>query len=555
MWGCPMAKRRVTVNDLLAGQVGLDLECADRVYLNGYVPTLQHPGQIVGFLTRHLGKPVPSPAVMDQIGQRFRHAVDTYTEANHIPVVRFGKGQRKVDVMRPLMRRAAAQARSQVVAVGIAQEYALVTDTHTTRSSSGAPWFTFTKAQRRVNSYYFYLWDKQMGGAFIKVCSFFPYPMKIWVNGHEWAKRQAAAAGLGFRELSNGFASCDDPAAVQGICDRFGPEPIRDFVERWWARLPLPLTDADRAAGYWWDLSMRQVEFSRTVVFTQPRHARTFFETLIADNLDLGRPDQIEVIFGRRIPRTRRPARRTAKRSTRPTRRTPEVFKTAVDRANQGVTVNIFYKHSRAKQYLKDGRAMRIETVVNDTTDLGVLRRLEHFDELSAKARAINHRIVEAERVGQGAVLASPAFERIAHPSVEDGRRAPALRFGDPRVQALAGALANTLTAATGITNRSLRALMPALLGGDTYTASQASYDLTRLRAKGLIHRLPGRNIYRITPDGQRFAVFYTKLHNRLLRPLLAADQPPAPLPLRQALHTIDRHIDDYLDLAGVCPG
>jgi hypothetical protein len=164
MWGCPMAKRRVTVNDLLAGQVGLDLECADRVYLNGYVPTLQHPGQIVGFLTRHLGKPIPSPAVMDQIGQRFRHAVDTYTEANHIPVVRFGKGQRKVDVMRPLMRRAAAQARSQVVAVGIAQEYALVTDTHTTRSSSGAPWFTFTKAQRRVNSYYFYLWDKQMGG-------------------------------------------------------------------------------------------------------------------------------------------------------------------------------------------------------------------------------------------------------------------------------------------------------------------------------------------------------------------------------------------------------
>jgi hypothetical protein len=231
------------------------------------------------------------------------------------------------------------------------------------------------------------------------------------------------------------------------------------------------------------------------------------------------------------------------------------VFKTVIDRANQGVTVNVFYKHSRAKQYLKDGRAMRVETVVNDTTDLGVLRRLEHFDELSAKARAINHRIVEAERVGQGAVLASPAFERIAHPSVEDGRRAPALRFGDPRVQALAGALAKTLTAAVGITNRSLRALMPALLGGGTYTASQASYDLTRLRAKGLIQRLPGRNVYQLTPAGQRFAVFYTKLHNRLLRPLMAADAPPAPLQLRQALLTIDRHIDDYLDLAGVCPG
>jgi hypothetical protein len=542
-----MAMRPVTVNDLLAGQVGLDIECADRVYLNGYVPNLQRPGQIVGFLTRHLGKPIPSPAVMDQIGQRFRHAVDTYTQANRIPVVRFGKGQRKVEVMRPLMRAAAAQARSQVVAVGIAQEYALVSDARTSRSPSGAPWFTFAKAQRRVSAYYFYLWDTQMGGAFIKVSSYFPYPMKIWVNGHEWAKRQATAAGIGFTELSNGFASSADPAALQAVCDRFGPDAIRAFVERWWARLPL--TAADRAAGYWWDISMRQVEFARTIVFTAPRHARTFFETLVADNLDLGRPDQIEIIFGRRIRRPRRSGRRRRAPAPR------QVFKTVIDRANQGVTVNVFYKHSRAKQYLKDGRAMRIETVVNDTTDLGVLRRLEHFDELSAKARAINHRIVEAERVGQGAVLASPAFERIAHPSVEDGRRAPALRFGDPRVQALAGALAKTLTAAVGITNRSLRALMPALLGDGTYTASQASYDLTRLRAKGLIQRLPGRNVYQLTPAGQRFAVFYTKLHNRLLRPLMAADAPPAPLQLRQALRTIDRHIDDYLDLAGVCPG
>jgi hypothetical protein len=544
-----MAKRPVTVNDLLDGQVGLDIECADRVYLNGYVPTLQQPGQIVGFLTRHLGQPIPSPALMDQIGQRFRRAVDTYTRANHIPVIRFRKDQRKVDVMRPLMRRAAATGRCQVVAVGIAQEYAWVTDARTTRGPSGAPWFTFAKAQRRVSAYYFYLWDTRMGGAFIKVSSYFPYPMKIWINGHEWSKRQAAAAGIGFTELSNGFATCTDPAALQAVCDRFGPEPIVEFVERWWARLPLPLTSADRAAGYWWDLAMRQVEFSRTIVFTQPRHARVFFETLIADNLDLGRPDQVEIIFGRRITRRQRAGKPRAG-STR-----PEVFKTAIDRANQGVTVNVFYKHSRAKQYLKDGRAMRIETVVNDTTDLGVLRRLEHFDELSAKARAINTRILHAERVGQGTVLASPAFERIAHPSVEDGRRAPALRFGDPRVQALAGALATTVYAATGITNRSLRALMPALLAADTYTASQASYDLTRLRAKGLIQRLPGHNVYHLTPAGQRFAVFYTKLHNRLLRPLLAADTPPAPLPLRQALRTIDRHIDDYLSLARVCPG
>ena len=128
--------------------------------------------------------------------------------------------------------------------------------------------------------------------------------------------------------------------------------------------------------------------------------------------------------------------------------------------------MNAFYKHSRIKQYLKDGRALRIETVINDPYDLGCQRRLHNLPELQAKARAANRRLLDTERVGQGCVLASPAFERIAHPTTTvDGRRAPALRFGDPRVQALAGALSVSLLAVTGITNKSLRALMTGLLG------------------------------------------------------------------------------------------
>ena len=108
----------------------------------------------------------------------------------------------------------------------------------------------------------------------VKVCAYFPYPMKIWVNGHEWAaKRQATKAGIGFTELSNGFASATDPAALQAICDRLGPGAMRVFAERWWSILPLPVTEHDRAAGYWWELSTRQVEVSRTLVFDTPRRA------------------------------------------------------------------------------------------------------------------------------------------------------------------------------------------------------------------------------------------------------------------------------------------
>ena len=120
------------------------------------------------------------------------------------------------------------------------------------------------------------------------------------------------------------------------------------------------------------------------------------------------------------------------------------------------------------------------------------------------------------------------------------------MRFGDPRVQALAGALSVTLCAVTGITNRSLRALMTGLHGVG-YTSTQASYDLTRLRRNQIITRRPGTNTYDLTPDGLRFAIFYTKVHNRVLRPLFATDQPQAPPQLRHALHAIEQHVTDRL--------
>ena len=191
-----------------------------------------------------------------------------------------------------------------------------------------------------------------------------------------------------------------------------------------------------------------------------PRHARTFFDALVTGNLDLGRPDTIEIIFDRQV---------RARHSRR--------VQTKVVSRGTEVTVNAFCKHSRIKQYLKDGRALRIETVVNAPGDLGCQRRLHNLDELQARARAVNARVLQTERAGQACVLANPVFERIAHPSVDaDGRR-PRHALWRLSGQALAGALAVTLCAVTGITNRSLRALMTGLLG-TPYGMTQASYDL-----------------------------------------------------------------------------
>jgi hypothetical protein len=530
----------VTAADMVAGHVRLDISCLDRLYLTGFVAGLQTAGGVVYFFHDHRGKPIVSPALFEPIGEKFRREIKDWAQANAVPVIRFKAGERKADVMRPYLEAAAAAGRSQVVAVGCAQEFQLVwTARKRDTNPGGCPQFSFTREQRRVSVFYVYIFDERMGPGFIKICTYFPYPVKVWVNGHEWAKRQALAAGIGFTELSNGFASCDDPAGLQEICDRFGPGTVQVWFERWMARLPLPLTAADRDAGFWWELSMRQIETSRTLVFDGDCHARAFFEALLCDNMDLGRPENVELLF-RRGQRLGRPTIPPAGGG----------FKTKIDRYCDLVTLNVFYKNSRLKQYLKDGIALRVETVINDPRDLRCNRMLPNLPELQHKARAINDRLLQTETVGQGTALVSPVIERITRPTATgDGRKAPALRFGDLRVQALAGAAAAMLFTVTGITNKTLRGLMTGLLHRP-YSMNQASYDLSRLARNGLITRVPGRNRYTLTRDGLLFAHFYTKVYDHILRPLMAPDRPNAPPELATALAALDQLAADHITRA-----
>jgi len=529
----------VSAAEVLRDRTGLDVTCLDRVYLNGYVPNLQVPGQVSVFMTGHLGLKIPSPAVLEKRGARFRESVERFARDNQIRMVQFAKGDRKQDVAAPFIDKVAKTGRPGVAVIGVAQEYASVFQS-SKKTDRGGVWFSFFKQDRRVTCYYFYVWDDQFGPGFVKICTYFPYPMKIWVNGHEWAKLQAAKQGLSYRVLANGFASCDDPVALQRVCDSLSADDIQRFADRWLGRIPVPLDATDRAAGYWWEWSMRQTEVSRTISFTQPRYARLFVDQLVTDNLTVGRVEELEVIFGQRI--------RGGK--LRPTR---TETKTRVVREKDMVNMNTFFKHSRVKQYLKEGRALRVETVVNDPRDLGCNRRLVNLDELRMKARAINDRLLDNETAGQDCVLATPAFERVASPTQVGGVRAPGLKFGDPRVQALAGALLMVGLSVTGLTNKSLRACV-ASLTNIAYTCGQASYDLRRLRLKGLVERIPKTNRYTLTPEGTRFALFYTKLHDKVMLPLMSADHPPAPDDLRQALATIDHHINAYCDHARLNP-
>ena len=183
----------VTAADVVVGHVRLDISCLDRLYLNGYVAKLQTPGGVVWFFHEHRGKPIVSPALFEPIGEKFRKDMKDWARADGVPVITFRARDRKAGVMAPYLQAAAATGRSQVAAVGCAQEFQLVwTARKRDTDPGGCPQFSFTREQRRVSVFYVCIFDEQMGPGFIKICTYFPYPVKVYLltelrRGSAWS--------------------------------------------------------------------------------------------------------------------------------------------------------------------------------------------------------------------------------------------------------------------------------------------------------------------------------------------------------------------------------
>ena len=313
------------------------------MYCNVYVPQLQHAGGLLGYVQRQLGLPVASTAPLAEITDGFAREMHRFAATRAIPWVDFVRGQRKDDVMHEHL--AVFTAEEGVVFIGRAQEKTKLFRTEKRRDAQGKSYPWIVASAGVVNQFYVYCVDADFGPFFIKFCSYFPYNAKLCINGNHWAQRQAAKARIAFAALDNGFAVVDDPAALQAICDRLGPEQIDALLRKWLAILPHPFTAADRAAGYRYDISILQAEFSLTQMLDRPVSGRVFFEHVIRDNLDAGRPDQVSLVFDRRLMR-------------RGPRSTPGRFRTRV--ITDGVTpsLHVDYKHATIKQYHKEGKAL-----------------------------------------------------------------------------------------------------------------------------------------------------------------------------------------------------
>ena len=419
-----------TISSLLADHVTLRVRSVDRLFLQGYVPRLMTQGQVIRFLLdrgfrslrrRSLGK----------IGRGYVEAIDRFRLEQDIPFVRFKKGDVKEDIARACFRRAERDGRFGVVLIGVAQEKTSAWRGWRDSGPDSHPHFEYRRQSIFPNNYYFYIRDPEWGPAFIKTIAYAPWPVWVYLNGNESVKRQATKHGIAFKALDNGFAACEDETALAEICGRLSAADVHTFFARWQATLPSPFTAEDRARGYGYDLAFRQLEISDTRVFDRPAAGRAWFERTLRDQLTLGRPDQIAIVFGRRV-----------------SRQTPGRFQTKVITNGVEPAIQVHYRASKVKQYFKEGRALRTETTVNDTRDSRIGRRVtnENWDTLMQIGHQINDRLLTAQLQACSCAPDATTLERVVLPSTHDGLPAPGLRFGEPRTMALLACVCSTRT-------------------------------------------------------------------------------------------------------------
>src|SRR5262249_35100393 len=262
-----------------------------------------------------------------------------------------------------------------------------------------------------------------------------------------------------------------------------------------------------------------QAEFSLTQILDRPLSGRIFFEEIIRENLDLGRPDQVQLIFNRRVHQ-----------------RTPGRFRTRV--LTEGVipSLHVDYKNSRIKQYFKQVPEVaevgaRTETTINNTRDFYIGTRLCNLPALRQVGFQANRRLLEVERLSHDCAVGEEAMQQLNRPVEVNGQRTSALRTTDLRVLALWYILVWFRLLPCGFANRDLREQVAALTGHSTTTITQGrmSYDLRRLPLHGMIEKIPKPHRYRVTPFGLRAALFFPRPHARLSRPAVLEVMTNAP--------------------------
>jgi len=507
------------LSELLGRHVQFAYTAWDRIVLNGYLDRLQRPENIVYFFREVVGAPCITPEVLMSRTAPYRAWVMQYTKEHGIPVVPAPKDQRKEEVVAPYYRRFNESAGVVCVLTSVEQGRTFVSYTPRYAPPSGdATYRLIHTARKRFLHYYFYVLDPVLGPMSLRVGTFLPFTLACFLNGHSFLAHELARHGIGFRKDDNAFLAVDDLAALEAAAARLTPRLIEQRCDSWADRLAPAFSTAERAAlPLAYRYSIAQIELATDVIFKRSAPLKALFRRATELGILLGGADRTTHLFGRRI-----------------THRYGGKLQTVLDRRNEGQPIlRSYYQTSFVKQYEKGDRLLRTETCLNDTYHLGIGRRLEHLPALRERMAATNTRYLDLQAEVLASTVDGGDLAVLARPVQVGHRRVPGLRLEDDRVIRLIEGLLHPGTFVADWTSGEVhtRLLARHRLTAADYRLSQLRYDLSKLRAHGLVERLGTRRRYRLTLSGLKLGVLLVKLRTRLLGPLstLAANLAPRP--------------------------
>jgi len=489
--------------------ISFSYSCFDRMILNGFIPAFQHSkraGTIHWFLhTQRQAKKVDR-AYFRRLSGNYHQWVQEYAAAQGIEIV-VPKKVRREDWVEPYFQNLGGQPGIAVILKARERERIAL---HLPSCNQLAVDF------RNVDLYYFYLDDPQCGRMFVRICPYFPFNVRVWVNGHNWLARQLTRDGVAFEKRDNLFTACANPQRLQELSDAFAPADIVTPVETCLGQLLPFFSESERQQGYRHQLFMAQMEYCHNLIFHKRTAVDRLFDRLMDANRSVGHPQKLAIYFGRPCFR---PDTRTGQTTLKITPlRTPVLTSS--------------FKSTSIKQYVSNGLGLRTESGSYQLKDLSMPKNVNNLPKLRKALNTANQRYLEVQQDILATYVDRGQLQELRRPSTSvNGRRVPGMRVDDPRLIAVLQAITcfAYLVGKGCFRTRDLLPDVQRMLGNPEYRLSQLRYDLGKLRSKGMIKRLPKTQSYQVTEQGYAIAILYLKIYQRLYAPLTAAIREPVP--------------------------
>jgi len=480
--------------------------CFDRLLLNGLIQPFQQPERVLGFFNAYRDGRRVTHRALTEIADQFLYWLKNRSEKWGAPVVEAPEDQRRDDFVLPYLKDTGPD-RVAVILKGREPARILVA---IGGKDNQNPHLEYK--QRWVNQYNFYLNDKHWGPMFVRMCPYFPFSARVCLNQHYWLANRMRQQKIDFQQCKNAFLRCSHPGQLQELADSLTADDVLQCGLKWLATFTPFFTERERREAICQHrLFFSQAEYCDNLIFFRRAALDELGQRLLDLNRAIGQPKKITMIFGRKVTKEYKGKLQTVIED--------------LDLPNP--VIRSHYGHGFAKQYVRDNRLLRTEPATNDVRDYGVNKDVENLPQLRHRMSAIIDNYHNAQQDILETFLDRGQLRKLGQPTIlPNGKRIPGLKLDHPRQLAAMHALVRFANIAAGEGFRSTDVYIPAreALGANPsqYTLASFRYDLSKLRAKGLVERVPHSRRYRLVGKGYSICLIFLKLFERIYAPLTA---------------------------------